>query len=168
MNILFVSKGDESYLPIIKTLLKTKLEEVGLHDVKVDCAGTDHVLLKQALSISTINVSMNHGVDISCATVKEFNTSDFDLYDEIYTMDHIQFTTLMDMAPSDELFLKVYPIIYYINDDEEAISDFSLESVAQIEAVFQSLNCVTDRLLNTIQKNIKRQYIDSQNHMAVA
>ncbi len=85
MRILFVCIGNICRSPIADGLLNRKVHDVGL-DWKVDSAGVEGYHVGEQPHPFSMQVCMEHGVDISAQRARRFSVEDLDQFDVVYAM----------------------------------------------------------------------------------
>jgi protein-tyrosine phosphatase len=107
MNILMVCLGNICRSPLAEGILRHRIEEAGLLNIRVDSAGTSgwHNGEKPDKR-STLNAK-SHGIDISKLISRKFIVADFDHFDRIYVMDASNYRDVIALARNESDKAKV-------------------------------------------------------------
>lgn len=167
MKILIVSKEGDCESAIVEGLLKKKLNCLEEHDIFIESVFTSDVNIEDHPSLMALEISNHWDIDISNIKGRQFRNRDFIDFDEIYTMDTQNFSHLMKIAPSEDLFLKVFPISYYSDPDEHSIIDIVDVNEDEFSTIGQSLDDITDRMLSSFIKKEQTLSINNQDPKSV-
>jgi protein-tyrosine phosphatase len=107
IRILTVCLGNICRSPIAEEVLRKKCEEIGL-DVLLDSAGTANYHSGNPPDHRMIQTAKNHGYDISHLRARQFELSDFQKFDYIFTMDGNNQEDVIKMTQNTELKAKVF------------------------------------------------------------
>lgn len=132
-KILMVCLGNICRSPLAEGILKSKLSS---ELFEVDSAGTANYHTGNSPDIRSIAVARKYGLDISNLRGRQFNTSDFDLFDLIYVMDASNFKNVTSLARNKEdlekvkfILNEVYPNQNYDVPDPYYGGDAGFENV---------------------------------------
>lgn len=85
MKILFVCLGNICRSPLAVGILQKQVNELGL-DWQIDSAGLANKYIGCTADPRVVQVAQKHGVDLSNHIARKFQSSDFDQYDMLITM----------------------------------------------------------------------------------
>jgi protein-tyrosine phosphatase len=86
MKILFVCLGNICRSPMARGILQKQVDDLGL-DWQIDSAGLAHKYVGCAVDPRVMKIAKKHGIELANHYARRFETSDFDKYDMIITMD---------------------------------------------------------------------------------
>jgi protein-tyrosine phosphatase len=103
-TILMVCLGNICRSPLAEGILRHKLEEAGLKNIRVDSAGTSSYHIGEHPDKRSIQNAKSHGIDISKLCARQFTVDDFDKFDRIFVMDSSNYRNVISLArnKSDE------------------------------------------------------------------
>jgi len=134
-KILMVCLGNICRSPLAEGILKSKLP----NNFIVDSAGTANYHVGRSPDKRSIAVATKHGLDISNLSGRQFNSSDFDVFDMIYVMDESNFMNVVKLAKNDNDLAKVtlilnevHPNMNYEVPDPYYGGDHGFENVYQM------------------------------------
>ena len=107
-RILMVCLGNICRSPLAEGILKSKFSNVAF---TVDSAGTAGYHIGATPDPRSIAVARKNGLDISKQQGRQFNVSDFDVYDHILVMDTSNFENVVKLARNPEDISKVSLIL---------------------------------------------------------
>ena len=107
IKILTVCLGNICRSPIAEAVLKKKCEEVGLQ-VLLDSSGTANYHIGSAPDKRMIQTALQFGYDISSLRARQFEQTDVDRFDYIFTMDHENQKNILHLAKQPHHKQKVY------------------------------------------------------------
>ncbi|WP_188981776.1 low molecular weight protein-tyrosine-phosphatase [Pseudomonas matsuisoli] len=116
MRILFVCLGNICRSPTAEGVFRSKIQQAGLTDsVLIDSAGTGGWHIGKAPDARTQRAALSRGYDLSSLRARQFGPDDFDRFDLILAMDHMNLEEIRRLAkPSSraemDLFLGRYDI----------------------------------------------------------
>jgi len=152
LKILMVCHGNICRSPLAKGLLLKKMEEMQIHDIEVDSAGTSANHAGQHPDPRTIANALSHKIDISSYKARQFKSSDFGIYNRIYAMDSANYSDIMLLSSNSEeqekvrLFLDAaYP------GSNDSVPDPWYGGEAGFEKVFH----IIDKACTVIAKELK-------------
>jgi len=108
IKILMVCLGNICRSPLAEGILASKLPK---DKFKIDSAGTGSWHIGQSPDERSIAVAKKNKIDISKQKGRQFNTSDFDVFDYIYVMDNSNFKDITKLAKTSEQRKKVKLIL---------------------------------------------------------
>ena len=118
-KILMVCLGNICRSPLAEGILNSKLPSDTFY---VDSAGTGDYHIGKAPDKRSINIANKHGLDITNLKGRQFNVSDFDVFNIIYVMDESNYRNVLLLARNDQdkakvkfILNEIYPIISYKN-----------------------------------------------------
>lgn len=97
MKILMVCLGNICRSPVAEGVLRNKAVKYGL-SIEVDSAGTSRLHAGENPDPRSVLHSKTKGIDISKLVSRQFNVSDFDQFDLIYTMDSSNYSNVLSIA----------------------------------------------------------------------
>ena len=103
-----VCLGNICRSPLAEGILKSKVNK---KEVYVDSAGTGGWHIGELPDRRSVQIAGIHGVDITDQRCRQFETEDFDEFDEIYVMDKTNYRNVLSMARSNEDEMKVKMIL---------------------------------------------------------
>ena len=108
MKILMVCLGNICRSPLAEGILQSKVNN---KEVQVDSAGTAAYHVGQLPDKRSIAVAKKNGIDLTNQRARKFKVADFDTFDIIFTMDHSNFHSIVDLARSKADEKKVHAIL---------------------------------------------------------
>lgn len=97
MKILMVCLGNICRSPLAHGIMENLVKEKGL-DWEVDSAGTGDWHIGSPPDKRSIATAKNYGLDISNQCCRQFQVEDFDRFDRIFVMDHMNERDVLNMA----------------------------------------------------------------------
>jgi len=94
-KILMVCLGNICRSPLAEGILKSKIPN---DSFLIDSAGTADYHLGKSPDKRSIAVAKKHSIDISNLKGRQFNISDFDVFDFIYVMDESNYNNVLSLA----------------------------------------------------------------------
>jgi protein-tyrosine phosphatase len=110
MRILMVCLGNICRSPLAEGILRNKVEATTL-DWEIDSAGTGSWHIGEPPDPRSVAIAKKYGVDISDQRARQFQASDFDHFDRIYTMDQSNYQNVLRLARREEDRQKVRLIL---------------------------------------------------------
>ena len=101
MKILMVCLGNICRSPLAHGIMEHLANEQGL-DWEIDSAGTGGWHAGEAPDARSIKVARTHGIDISAQRARQFESADFERFDQILVMDRENLKNVISLA-QDEL-----------------------------------------------------------------
>jgi protein-tyrosine phosphatase len=153
-SILMVCLGNICRSPLAEGVLRHKLEEAGIKDVKVDSAGTSDYHVGDHPDSRSMKNAKQHGIDISKLCGRQFTQKDFDAFDLIYVMDASNYQNVIALARNESDKAKVDLLLNAKWPGKNiAVPDPYYGSGDGFENVFQ----LVDQACEEIVKKIKDQ-----------
>lgn len=100
-SILMVCLGNICRSPLAEGILRHKLAEAGIENVRVDSAGTSSFHSGDCPDTRSMRNAKAHGVDISALRGRQFTVADFDAFDAIYVMDASNYRNVTALARNE-------------------------------------------------------------------
>ena len=110
-KILMVCLGNICRSPLAEGIMRSKLSE----DFIVDSAGTGGWHAGELPDKRSISTAKNRGLDITNQKARQFNRSDFEIFDYIFVMDNSNYKDVLALAPNEEVKSKVKLILNEIS-----------------------------------------------------
>ena len=107
-KILMVCLGNICRSPLAEGILRSKLSE---NSFLIDSAGTSNYHIGSQPDKRSIAIAKKYGIDISQLKGRQFNISDFDIFDFIYVMDESNYNNVVSLARNEEDIKKVKLIL---------------------------------------------------------
>tara|TARA_R110002096_G_scaffold112264_6_gene244722 strand:- start:217 stop:666 length:450 start_codon:yes stop_codon:yes gene_type:complete len=146
-KILMVCLGNICRSPLAEGILKSKLS----NDFIVDSAGTANYHVGSAPDKRSIAVARKHGLDISNLSGRQFDSSDFDIFDMIYVMDESNFQNVVKLARNDEDIVKVKLILNEVHPNKNyEVPDPYYGGDHGFENVYQMLDEACDNIVKKL------------------
>ncbi len=157
MKILFVCLGNICRSPLAEGIMQKKLQVAGLTaKVEVDSAGFEPFHTGENPDIRAIRVANKNGVDISQLTARLFRPDDFEIFDIIYVMDHINYRDVIFKARTKKDQEKVDFLMNLLEPGENnKVPDPWTGDMHDFEAVYKLLDKATEVLIKKIQLQVK-------------
>ena len=132
MKILMVCLGNICRSPLAHGIMENLVKEKGL-DWEVDSAGTGDWHIGSPPDKRSIATAKNYGLDISNQCCRQFQIEDFDKFDRIFVMDHMNERDVLNMARNAQDRAKVKLLL-----DTEKVPDPYFED-DQFDEVYQMI-----------------------------
>ncbi len=153
MKVLMVCLGNICRSPLAHGILENKIAKNGLN-VFVDSAGTGSWHIGEIPDSRSIEVGLNHGINISDQRARQFNINDFEKFDLIYVMDSSNYKDVTNMTEDSENLLKVKLILNEIHPNENrAVPDPYYGGDAGFEKVYSMLDNACNLIIKKISSN---------------
>ncbi|MCG2420052.1 low molecular weight phosphotyrosine protein phosphatase [Aequorivita sp. F47161] len=137
-KILMVCLGNICRSPLAEGILKSKVDS---SKVYVDSAGTGHWHVGDEPDKRSIAVGKKYNIDITQQRGRQFSTSDFENFDEIYVMDNSNKENVLALAENDSHKEKVKLILDEIFPNENVdVPDPYFGGDAGFENVYKMLD----------------------------
>ena len=147
-SILMVCLGNICRSPLAHGILESKLPSDLFY---VDSAGTANYHVGDTPDHRSIAVAKLNGIDISKQRGRQFNVSDFDTFDYIYTMDDSNYQNVISLARNNNDIAKVKCILEVDSSTQSThVPDPYYGDISDFESVFQ----VLDKACNTLSKRL--------------
>ena len=142
-----VCLGNICRSPLAEGILKSKLS----NNFIIDSAGTANYHVGNSPDKRSVAVARKHGLDISNLKGRQFDISDFDVFDIIYVMDESNFQNVVKLARNVEDIAKVKLILNEVHQGKNhEVPDPYYGGDNGFENVYQLL----DEACNNIAKNL--------------
>ena len=112
-----VCLGNICRSPLAEGVLQTRINELNL-DWTVDSAGTSGFHNGEMPDGRSVEVALNHGIDIRKQKSRILTSKDFDVYDHILVMDSENYKQAINLANSDHQRKKVSLLMNYAYPNE--------------------------------------------------
>ena len=153
MKVLMVCLGNICRSPLAHGILENKVAKNGLN-VFVDSAGTGSRHIGENPDSRSIEVGLNHGINISDQRARQFNINDFEEFDLIYVMDSSNYQDVTNMTENPENLLKVKLILNEIHPNENrAVPDPYYGGDTGFEKVYSMLDNACNLIIKKISSN---------------
>lgn len=151
MRILMVCLGNICRSPMAEGILRKKISDQNL-EVEVDSCGTANYHVGDSPDRRAQQTIRKHGHDISDLRGRQFEISDFDRFDLIYTMDENNYHNVLALARSEKDKLKVHMIMNEAYPEQNiAVPDPYYGGINGFEETYKMLDLATDRILEKIK-----------------
>ena len=144
IKILMVCLGNICRSPLAEGILASKLPE---DKFRIDSAGTGSWHIGHSPDERSIAVAKKNKIDISKQKGRQFDTSDFEVFDHIYVMDNSNLKDIIKLAKTSEHKKKVQLILNELFPNENVdVPDpyFGLQN--GFDMVYEMLDEATDLL----------------------
>ena len=151
MKILMVCLGNICRSPLAHGILEHKIAKYNLTS-KVDSAGTGSWHTGEPPDPRSVEVALNHGIDISQQRARQFNINDFDNFDLIFVMDTSNFQNIKSMTLDSEKISKVKLILNEIHIAENrSVPDPYYGGESGFEIVYKMLDQACEHIIEKIR-----------------
>jgi protein-tyrosine phosphatase len=147
MKILMVCLGNICRSPIAHGVMDDLVKKEGL-DWEIDSAGTGGYHIGQQPDLRSIAAAKKHGIDISFQKARKFIAADFKLFDQIFVMDHNNYSAVVSLTDQAHERAKVKLFI-----PDTPVQDPYFDD-ALFDPVFEQITTQCEQLL----KNLKEYY----------
>jgi len=128
MKILMVCLGNICRSPLAHGILQNLVQQKGLN-WEIDSAGTGNWHIGEPPDRRSIAIARKYGLDISGQSCRQFESADFERFDQILVMDYSNLNDVKAMARNEEelrkinLFLKdtIVPDPYHDDDQFDPV-----------------------------------------------
>ena len=147
-KVLFVCLGNICRSAIAEGVLKQKSEEQNLGLV-VDSAGTSNYHVGEAPDRRMQAKAIEHGLNISSQSGRQFTVSDFDEFDYIFAMDNSNYKNILRLArnKTDEEKVSLFLNQSYPNENMD-VPDPYYGGEQGFEDVYQMVDKACDDFIN--------------------
>ena len=150
MKILMVCLWNICRSPLAEGILSSKLNS---NSFFVDSSGTSAYHIGLQPDERSIAVAKNYGIDINKKRARQFQVTDFDIFDIIYVMDKNNFQDILSLARNNHDKQKVKMILNEIHPNKnKSVPDPYYGGEEGFENVFKML----DKACEIISKNIQK------------
>lgn len=146
MKILMVCLGNICRSPLAEGILQYKCKQRNLH-WHIDSAGTGKWHLGAPPDKRSIQVAAKYGIDISNQRARSINSSDYENFDYIFTMDTSNYRDVMRWALDKKEEAKVKLIMDEIYPGESISVPDPYFDDNGFETVFEMLDKACDKII---------------------
>lgn len=147
-KILMVCLGNICRSPLAEGILRSKLNN---HSFLVDSAGTANYHVGHSPDRRSIAVAKKYGLDISHLKGRQFNVSDFDVFDLIYVMDESNFENVIALARNNTDKTKVKLILNEVYPNQNySVPDPYFGGDEGFENVYKMLDEACDNIVKKL------------------
>ncbi len=146
-----VCLGNICRSPVAEGLMKTKAKKYDL-DILVASAGTSDWHEGEHPDQRSSANALQHGVDIRNQRSRPIKKDDFDKFDLIFTMDHSNYSNVMDLCPEKHIE-KVKMILNESYPEENKAVPDPYYTTDGFEEVFQLLDKACEKIALKIKNN---------------
>jgi len=145
-----VCLGNICRSPLAHAIMANKLNAKNYY---IDSAGTASYHIGSKPDRRSIEVALNHGIEISHQRARQFMVSDFDEFDFIYVMDRSNLNNILSLSRDDKdskkvhLFLESNPNILDKNVPDPYYGDIS-----DFENVYNIIDKTCDIIASTLEE----------------
>lgn len=143
MKILMVCLGNICRSPLAEGILKSKLPE----NFIVDSAGTISNHRGENPDKRSIQVAVNHGIDISKQVSRQILKNDLDEFDYIYCMDKNNMKDVLALAKTDKQKEKVLLLV-----DNKNVPDPYWGKIEDFEEVYKMIDEACEKIAKKLIK----------------
>ncbi|MEM7009685.1 MAG: low molecular weight protein-tyrosine-phosphatase [Thermodesulfobacteriota bacterium] len=115
-----VCLGNICRSPLAEGIMKSKISMMGLN-WEVDSAGTSSWHEGELPDQRSIKIAKENGIDLTSQRSRKFDSSDFDHFDHILTMDTSNFQNIRSMAKLESHINKIDLIMNYAYPNENRV-----------------------------------------------
>lgn len=152
MKVLMVCLGNICRSPMAEGILRKKVNDHNL-EVEIDSCGTASYHVGDSPDNRAQQTIRNHGHDISDLRGRQFETTDFDKFDLIYTMDENNYLNILDLARSEEDKLKVRMIMNEVYPQQNiSVPDPYYGGQNGFEETYNMLDIAGEKIIEKIKK----------------
>lgn len=146
-----VCLGNICRSPLAEGILQSKVDAT---QIQVDSAGTAGYHIGRKPDSRSIQVALNHGIDISQQRCRQVSLSDFANFDYIFAMDNANYEDLIDLAKNTQSKAKIQLIseILYPNQNVE-IPDPYYGNAEDFETVYQLLDPICEAIAQQLTQS---------------
>lgn len=144
-----VCLGNICRSPLAHGILESKLPS---DKFAVDSAGTGDYHIGQHPDHRSIATAKANGIDISHQRCRQFERSDFDMYDIIYVMDNSNYENVVKLARDAEDISKVKRILDHVSSSSQEVPDPYWGNSKDFEEVFTLLNDACEKVAQELTK----------------
>ncbi|MFM9984692.1 MAG: low molecular weight protein-tyrosine-phosphatase [Flavobacteriales bacterium] len=150
MKVLMVCLGNICRSPMAEGILRSRAVALNKH-FEIDSAGTGNYHIGENPDSRAVACMKKHGHDISTLRARQFKSSDFDEFDQIFAMDQSNFDNIVLLARNDHDIAKVKLILEEIEGiPNNEVPDPYFGGDEGFEHVYNLLDAAFDRFLNRI------------------
>ena len=145
-----VCLGNICRSPLAEALLKSKVPPSKAY---IDSAGLDGWHVGEPPCESSRKIAKKHGLNIDHLRARKFQIEDFDKFDKIYIMDHLNYDLIKEMARNQKDMEKVDFIMNELYPGENLdVPDSYQKGEGAAELVYQMLDKATDKIAQKLNQ----------------
>jgi len=149
-----VCLGNICRSPLAQGILESKLKSTQL-DVYVDSAGTGSWHVGHKPDVRSIDIAKKNDIDISNQKARQFNTYDFNEFDEIFVMDSSNYRDVTRLASSEIEINKIKLLLNEILPSSQAsVPDPYYGGENGFKNVFELIDKACDKIVDRLIKNV--------------
>ena len=146
-----VCLGNICRSPLAEGILQKKANDEGL-SIEVDSAGTAAYHVGNLPDPRSIQVAKKYNIDITNQRARQFDASDFQEFDLIYTMDSENYNNIIKLSNSEEEEQKVKLILNEIEpQSNSSVPDPYYGGDNGFENVYQMLDLACDKIIEKLR-----------------
>ena len=150
MKILMVCLGNICRSPMAQGILQHKAKKNSL-EIEVDSAGTASYHIGDPPDSRSVAKSQEYGIDIKDLRGRQFRSSDFDSFDQIFVMDNNNLQDVLALARHDQDKKKVSLILNKIFPGQNmAVPDPYYGGEDGFENVYRLLDQACDKIVSEL------------------
>jgi len=150
-NVLMVCLGNICRSPLAEGILRHLAISHNLA-IEVDSCGTANYHVGAKPDTRSIKKAKEYGIDISNLRGRQFQTSDFDMFDLIYVMDQSNYNNIIALTRSEADKQKVKLILNEISNSDNEVPDPYYGEADGFEHVYQLLNEACQNIITKLKK----------------
>lgn len=150
-NVLMVCLGNICRSPLAEGILRHLAVSQNLA-IEVDSCGTANYHVGSKPDVRSIKKAKEYDIDISNLRGRQFQTSDFDMFDLIYVMDQSNYNNVIALARNEQDKQKVKLILNEISDKNDEVPDPYYGEADGFEHVYQLLNEACKNIITKLKK----------------
>ena len=149
-KILMLCLGNICRSPLAEGLLKSKVPSQKAY---IDSAGLDGWHEGEPPCESSRKIAKKHGLNIDHLRARKFQITDFDRFDKIYIMDHLNLELIKKLARNEKDLEKVDFIMNELFPGENLdVPDSYQKGSGAAELVYKMLDQATDRIAQKLHE----------------
>ncbi|SFD13735.1 protein-tyrosine phosphatase [Chitinophaga sp. CF118] len=141
-----VCLGNICRSPLAEGILRHLAKEKGLN-WEIDSAGTGNWHVGDPPDRRSVAVARRYGIDISSLRGRQFQTTDFSVFDRIYVMDLDNYRDVLKKARTDSDKAKVQLLL----DDQQPVPDPWYDD-ALFEPVYNMVYKACEKIINNTER----------------
>ncbi len=135
--------------PLAQAILESKVDS---EEVMVDSAGTSNYHVGYLPDERSIRIGKKFNLDLSAQRGRQFEIADFDEFDQIYVMDHENYSDVISLARNEEEKAKISMILnkVFIDENRDVPDPYFGEGEEGFLNVYKLLDTACDRIANEL------------------